>query len=278
MYKYFKISIQNSDLVNEWGEKLEQWKHQGEKNKKDLEDHIEKILQEVTNEDDVIDGEKLSKTWFPVSHKDVFLSYSHNDEDLALIIVGILNDVFGLNVFMDSLVWGSADGLLKVIDDKYCKQRSGTYNYTKRNFSTSHIHAMLSTSIMSAMDHTEVVFFLNTENSRYKLKEAFLEEHTLSPWIYEEIMYATMLRKIEWQKYRNKSSEKVYFEKSLNVAYPIQTDDFPNITCEILREWQKKWDERTKTVTGPYGDLFSRDDKKITHPLNVLYEMILDVS
>ena len=278
MYRCFKMSIQNSDLIIGKSEQLARWKQQGENIKKTLESQVKEILHEVTNADGVIDGEKLSSTWFPISNKDVFLSYSHNDEELALTIVGILNDVFGLRVFIDSLVWGSADSLLKAIDNEYCKQSDGNYNYTKRNFSTSHVHAMLSTSIMRAMDQAEVIFFLNTANSNYKLKDGFSKEHTLSPWIYEEIMCATMLREKSWQMHRNERLEEaVHFEKSLNVAYPMKTDDIPNITFKTLGEWSKEWDKRQKNDLGRYGTLLLKDYEKIKHPLNVLYEMMFGV-
>lgn len=275
MYRCFKLTIQKSDFCTESSEQVEKWKKQGENIKAQLQQQVKDILSEVTNSEGVIDGEELSKTWFPIENKDVFLSYSHNDEELALIIAGVLKDVFGLDVFIDALVWGSADGLLEAIDKEYCIQTNGNYNYKKRNFSTSHVHAMLTTSIMRAMDRAEAIFFLNTSNSTYKLKNGFSGEHTLSPWIYEEIMCATLLREKSWEMHRNERlDEAVHFEKSLNIAYPIKTDGFKEISFMTLVEWSKKWDERKMGGNGKYGELFLEINKKIKHPLNVLYEML----
>jgi len=36
-------------------------------------------------------------------------------------LAGWLNSTFGLEVFIDSCVWGSADGLLKKVDENFAK-------------------------------------------------------------------------------------------------------------------------------------------------------------
>lgn len=47
----------------------------------------------------------------------MFISYSHKDEEIAMAVSDYLEKEFGLNVFVDSFFWGSADALLKYIDD-----------------------------------------------------------------------------------------------------------------------------------------------------------------
>lgn len=80
------------------------------------------ILNIAMGDDGIIDGSKLQKLDFPSVQKeyDVFISYSHNDEDLALYLASWLSNYCGLSCFLDSTVWHGADDLLKVIDDKYC--------------------------------------------------------------------------------------------------------------------------------------------------------------
>lgn len=80
------------------------------------------ILNIAMGDDGIIDGSKLQKLDFPSVQKeyDVFISYSHNDEDLALYLASWLSNYCGLSCFLDSTVWHGADDLLNVIDDKYC--------------------------------------------------------------------------------------------------------------------------------------------------------------
>ena len=109
---------------------------------------------------EVLDGKKLSESWFKTIESDVFISHSHNDAELAYALAGWLKKEFNLDVFLDEVVWGSADDLLRKLDKEYCYQpETSTYNYMKRNFTTSHVHAMLSTAIQSVMDNSEAVFF-----------------------------------------------------------------------------------------------------------------------
>lgn len=278
MYRCFKLSMHESDLFDQGPECMKIWKKQGEILKEELQNQIQDILKEVTDSEEIINGEKLSRTWFPIAKKDIFLSYSHDDEESALIIAGILKAAFGLDVFIDTLVWGSADALLKEIDKKYCLQSDGTYNYRKRNFSTSHVHAMLTTSIMKAMDQSEAIFFLNTSNSTYKLKDGFLKENTLSPWIYEEIMLGTFLKEKSWNEHREYLvNEKEHFQKELKVAYPISTDEVTEITFVDLVEWLRTWEKRKEIGNGKYGATFLKAYERIMHPLNVLYEIKFDV-
>ena len=272
MYRCFKLDIQDTNFFDQDQNYIQKCKAQGELLKEKLNNQLVDILAAVTNANGVIDGEQLSSIWFPIVKKDVFISHSHNDEDLALTIAGFLKERFGLSVFIDTTIWGSAVRLLKTIDDEYCMQENGTYNYTKRNFSTSHVHAMLTTAIIQAMDQAEAIFFLNTSNSTYKLKNGFLKEHTLSPWIYEEIVFAKHLRERSWEEHRADGT--VYFEKALNVAYPCDLKEFGTITFINLVDWVNEWEKRKGVGKGRYGTLFTKSNEK--HPLNVLYEIIFD--
>lgn len=281
MYRCFKLDIQgvNFDGSPQFDmEYIKKCKKSGELMKTELQHQVENILSMVTNSDGIIDGEKLSDAWFPGVKKDVFISYSHDDEPLALTLAGILNDIFGLSVFIDTTIWGSADVLLKIIDKEYCIQGDETYNYTKRNFSTSHVHAMLTTSIMQVMDKAEVILFLNPSNSIYRLKNGFSKEYTLSPWIYEEIVCAKFLRKRNWEEHRTTRLDEAYhFEKSLNVAYPYDLEEYKTITFDDLVKWKEGWEKRKLAGHERYGTLFLKPHEKIKHPLNVLYEMMFGV-
>jgi len=133
----------------------------------------------------IIDGTNLGTQWFPTVKADVFISHSHADEDIAIRCAAWLKENFGLESFIDSCVWGHADKLLKIIDDQYClNPGSETYDYQKRNQSTSHIHMMLATAITEMINATECIFFLNSGNSINSLDAI---SKTKSPWLFYEL-------------------------------------------------------------------------------------------
>ena len=251
-----------------------------------LEHNIEELLREVMRSG-TIDGTELSARYFPTLKTDVFLSHSHNDKNLAYMIAGILNTYFGLNTFIDSFFWGSADKLLREIDNKYCwQEESDTYNYRKRNFSTSHVHAMLTSSIMKAMDSAEIIIFLNTSNSVPDLEEAIsnegYNEYTLSPWIYEEMLLTKMLKETNWEVYRRDWSmgeEAIleHFAEQLNVKYKLPNENLIPLTLDDIDKWYKRYQERQKDTAGRNGEMFLDTWERQKHPLNVLYEMTCGV-
>ena len=278
MYRCFKLDISKADFFDLYPVSKATWKQIGVERKNEQKLLINDFLETVTNAEGVIDGEQLSRVWFPIDRYDIFLSYSHNDEDLAMLLVGFLENIFNLKVFMDALVWNSADELLKVIDNKYCWQKDKKhYDYRKRNFSTSHVHSMLSTAIAKAIDHSEAIFFLNTSNSTYKLKDFFTTEHTLSPWIYQEILFSSLIKIRDWKEHRDQELfEHAAFQHDLSVFYNIPLDHFETINYYDLVNWNHAWAEKITKKKSSYGGLFDNKDEK--HPLNVLYKYIEDRS
>lgn len=121
---------------------------------------IQSSLKEFIGIDGVIDGTKLQESWFPTRQKfSVFLSHSHADEKLAVSIAGFLKKELNLNTFIDSCLWGYSNDLLREIDEKYCRHSNGTsFDYDKRNYSTSHVHMMLSIALSRMIDKCESVF------------------------------------------------------------------------------------------------------------------------
>ena len=141
----------------------------------------------------VIDGSGLSGEWFPSVKCDVFLSYSHEDRELALQFAGYLSERFDLNVFLDASFWGGMDRLLRELNDECCATDDGAYDYDRVLLSSAHVHAMLTVAIMKVMDKAEAVFFLNTPSSVPTVAASI--QKTASPWIYEELMLTQLLRR-----------------------------------------------------------------------------------
>lgn len=181
-----------------------------------------------------LDGTKLSETWFPQISADIFISHSHKDFDTALDLAGWLYDKLGIVCFIDSCVWGYADDLLEAIDNKYCKNSDGSYNYKTRNFSTAHVHMMLTVALSRMINNCECLFFLNTPNSI--LPDNSVKDKTLSPWIYTERSMISLIKE------RLPSEHRVVHENfsksmdSLKIAYELDSD-LPDLPIEQIARW-----------------------------------------
>ena len=165
----------------------------------DFERHLQSI---ITPDDGVINGDQLRSVIFPTGWNqnkynfDVFISHSHNDLDKAKRLARFLRNECGRTPFLDDDIWHSADGLLKKLDKEYCattKEGTTFYNYQRRNFSTSHVHTMLSMAILEMIAQCRSFIFIESEESLdfNSLKEFGLQ--TQSPWIFQELQYAQML-------------------------------------------------------------------------------------
>lgn len=199
--------------------------------------------------DGSLNGSEIQENWFPQIDADIFISHSHNDYEMAVSLAGWLYDKFKLKAFIDSCIWGYSDDLLKLIDKKYCYDESDkTYDYEKRNYSTSHVHMMLSTALAKMIDNTECMFFLNTPNSI--VTEDFIRSgSTQSPWIYFEIAISKLIQKICPQPVFNDSSK-------LSIKYNLDNDHLHPLNQNDLSVWEKQAVKTSK------------------RPLDVLYELI----
>ena len=186
----------------------------------------------VKGERGIIDGERLQNFVFPTNNYDVFISHSHNDLEIAKRFATWLKEKYGYNVFLDSFVWNSADGLLRDIDNLYCKQRNGLYNYHKRNYSTAHIHTMLSMSIMEIIKRSKVGILIDSHHSinLERLRNSN-QAKTLSPWIFQEIMLMRQFANSE-SSTRMFSSENL--NESLQMAHTVDLSDFTPLTARDL--------------------------------------------
>lgn len=231
---------------------------------------VQTCLSDYISEDGIINGTNLKEDWFSITKKDVFISHSHKDINKVKAFAGWLHDVFGIEAFIDSCSWGYCDELLNRIDKKYCyKTNTGTYDYNLRNYTTSHVHMMLSTALTEMMDSTESVIFFNTPSSinmSDELNAIKKKEKTTSPWIYHELMMTTMLKPnppkrnpIILEQFSLRHDKKA---SSLEIDYDVSKalKLMPQLTDDNLKLWNKQWIDLSKE----YG----------THPLDVLYGII----
>lgn len=144
-----------------------------------------------------IDATTLSNEWFPIIDADVFISHSHADDELALLLAGFLSEVFGLTCFIDSVVWGNIVDLQRKVDEPLLNTVTHTYNYNSRNQSTAYVHLMLSTALTKMMDNSEAIFFLSTNESLSSTESNI----TSSGWIYHELFTSNFLRQRYPERY-----------------------------------------------------------------------------
>lgn len=221
---------------------------------------VQNKLKKFLLSDGSLDGSKIQANWFPEIKADVFISHSHQDENLAFDLAWFLKEHFGLKAFIDSAVWGYANDLLKDIDNKYCLQTGRqVYNYQKRNQSTSHVHMMLSVALTQMIDNTECLFFLNTPNS--VSIGASIDGTTPSPWIYSEIAMSRLIRERLPERdeaVSESQSRQKCFSSDLIIRYPLPMGHLTELNSDDLLTW------------GRYCKATSRHHRKA---LDCLYEL-----
>lgn len=267
MYRGFNLLLENNFFRE--GD-FEAFKKVGSKSLSSQQKSIEKTIYSFVRNDGSLDGSMMQANWFPQIEADIFISHSHKDEDLAHALAGWLKVSFGLTAFIDSCVWGCANELLKMIDNKYCYQiKTNTYNYQKRNRSTSHVHMMLSVALTQMIDNTECLFFLNTPNSI--TPDDTIIRQTESPWIYSEIAATRLIRKRSRKVYRLKRMVESFSESgspTLRIRHDIPVDHLTDIDNSVLSNWKNKWQE----VYINHGFPQYSEDLSV-HALDKLYEL-----
>jgi hypothetical protein len=140
------------------------------------------------------------------------------------------------------MLWGYANDLLKEIDDAHCRNSDNTaYDYNTRNFSTSHVHMMLSTALTMMIDKTECIFFLGTKNAVQPVDNI---KQTKSAWIYMEVAAMQVIQKKPPVRQLLEStrtfSERDRLKKSLEVTYTLDLNHLSDLKEEMLRVWSRR--------------------------------------
>lgn len=201
---------------------------------------IKEKLNGFSLNDGKIDGSQLQADWFPQINSHVFISHSHDDRDLAISLAGWIYKNFGLISFIDSCVWGYANDLLEKIDIKHCKIKdSNNYNYNQRNYSTAHVHMMLSTALATMIKKTECLIFLDTPNS---ITTSEVINKTNSPWIYYEINMTKILHRSTPERIRSEEtryfSNGKFINERLEVEYIAELSHLADINSKDLNAWK----------------------------------------
>lgn len=270
MFRGYNLDLSNNEKQSFLGisdQEIENYENELKNLKSILKSKVNDTVVLPREKDGKIDGSKLIDDWFPRHKSDVFISHSHNDTRTAKRLAVWLNKNFGLTVFIDSIVWGSANELLKGIDNVYSvlerKNGNTTYNYDTRNYTTSHVHMMLSTALNDIIDQTECLIFLNTPES-LSVNEA-KDKKTNSPWIYNELKIASIVRKIDPRKLEYKmildKSHREFSQqeqRSFDALYNVddQLSKMESLNADRLQEWLNN---------------FNTSSNKEFHALDILY-------
>lgn len=205
------------------------------------------FLLKYIEEAEELEGDRIMQECFPndIKEYNIFLSHSHKNMRIALIIAGLLKSKYKIEVFIDSTVWLNYIHLLKCIDDYYCKSKEKIkerydynskeyYDYDIRNYSTSHINLMLMNSLNMMIDKCEVLFFLNTPNS---ISIDNIGQKTNSPWIFSEIQTSKIIRKKIPNRNIPLMKSTKYFSTDLKISYPLELDHLTNISRYNFLKW-----------------------------------------
>lgn len=204
---------------------------------------VKGVLSDLLNpESGIIDGNTLKELIFPTGARphfpnfDVFISHSHNDEEPAEHLADILRSEYEKTPFLDKYVWSSADELLRNIDNAYCKrENSRNYVYEKRNFSTSHVHTMLSMAIMEMIAKCKSFIFIESSESLDYNQLKDYGETTLSPWLYQGLQYVRMLS----TAIRRSLNEQREFSTGgqLRIRYGADLSDFTVLNADNIAHY-----------------------------------------
>lgn len=275
MYTGFNLKLEKSSRI--WGNE-EEYKRLANVGRRHLDEQkatceasLKKYVQQA-----VISGTEIQNEWFPQVKADIFISHSHNDEELACALAGWIYEKFGLASFIDSNVWNYSNDLLEELNTKLSnrrKQEGGgyLYDYQKSNQVSQHVDAMLSIALQKMIDKVEAVIVLNTENSIKVCNDTQMEE-TYSPWIYTEIVCTQIVRKKPLLAYRNyhqlahSTDRRLFLESTrdilhFSISYNISLKHLVALSEGNLRTW---WSKYNSTLQG--GDC--------EYPLDILYELM----
>ena len=199
----------------------------------------------------LIDADRLSRHIFPQQKRThVFLSHSHADEGKAIELAIKLRNR-GVNVFVDSCVWGASQHLLETLVAYYSDQKADGQPLSEREVSdlSAGVNLMLVGALQEMIDRTELFVFLNTEKS-VPLKAYEGADRTFSPWIYSELQFSAMVRRRVPARRRRRSAEVLSLEHEQakrvlpNFAHKALNSHLPKVDGSAFSGWIELLDEK----------------------------------
>lgn len=204
------------------------------------------ILDKALLKDNIWDGSGVREMNFPLQLgvRYIFISHSHDDIEEVKKFAYVIEQVFGVSCFIDSMVWENMTNVIKAFDNVYSLSTDGkSYSYKKCNYSSAHVHTMLATALLEMINDCECFLFIGSKNSTLNLN--YFRDHsdaTLSPWIYEENTFVKYIKPIipEWllrkreRRYFSGGIGRINEDRKLNIAYKLDMSTFHPISAELL--------------------------------------------
>ena len=212
-----------------------------------------------------INGDSVESQWFPKRKFHVFLSHSSKDSEVAYALAYMLKQTLDIDVFVDSLVWGQRDDLIKrLYESNKDKHRDNVRHIENEKTQIpqkeldfysdiiAHVDSMLNKSLIQVMDECECLLFLNTPNS---ISASEVCKETLSPWIYTELEASKRLRiKIPFHHKIHKAFSQESSENALviedsqqfEMTHSVGIEHLKDLSVKKLNEWIRKAREASK--------------------------------
>ena len=200
-----------------------------------------------------IESETIEKVWFPDVPCHVFISHSHGDEELAIALAGLLKEKYGLDCFVDSVVWKHEDALFDILEEKY---NVDEYGYPKNDKSISKLNRefcvlLTNFALVKMIDKCDCILFLETNKAMPRLCM------TYSPWIYSEISTANRIRINRPAQLGHHLREDGAVGSTLvppRLVFPLETSGFLHVTLKDFENSKKACgiEDTTKFLNGVY--------------------------
>lgn len=204
----------------------------------------------LIGQDNYLDAEKIASDFFPKVNADVFISHSHQDEE-DVIKLALTLERLGLSVFVDSCIWGWANVLLRKIDNAFCLQNDGYYNYYSRNRTTANIYMILNCALQNTISQSELLLFLHTDNSIKMNVVCESDTYIASPWIFSELSFARHCQRSSRRRagtaLESRSGVENYAYDSADIKF-VYPD--PGTRYEISNHSFLRWLEKPAFVQG----------------------------
>lgn len=248
MYKGFDVTLDATKFHQKiTNTKPGWWDYFVRKGKASRENLRDAIGAKIASGKWVLSGSDIESNWFPKLMNHVFISHSHQDEDLALALAGALKHWMELDAFVDSSVWGYYADLQKLIYQKITSLRGEVYGVQRAELEdsiVSHVHCMLTKSLVQMMDQCECLIFLNTPSSIGIRDVRGMSHETYSPWIYTEVEVSRFLRTHEdsrrpkMRKFAE-SVEGLAMDEAIRdiISYPLNLDHFGKVDSDGVWKW-----------------------------------------